>query len=683
MSSAPPLAAPAPLPPAARERGPGAARLALLLAVPALLVALLSSLLATGGAAPRDLGDPGAAVRWGLPVVLGLRDLSVSVVLGALLLLAVALSPGTPAWARAARVASACAVAWVLASVAALVLSYADVSGRPLTAPGFGGELGFYVAEVEPGRLLGLAVALAVLAATLPAVGTATPTAAAWGAGLTAAALVPLALAGHGSGDGGHRTAVTAWWLHGVGVGAWVGGLVALALVGGLLGPQLSAVARRYSALALGAFVLVVVSGLANGWVQLGSLGALASPYGALLLVKALATAGLGVAGWLHRRRALGALDAGRARSFWRLVAGEVLVMAATTGVAVALARTGPPLPGGAVEAATPAEVATGEPLPPLPLTPARFVTEARPDLLWLLVVAALLAGYLAGVARLRRRGDGWPLGRTLSWVAGCAVLAWVTSVGPTAYAEVLFSAHMVAHMVLTMVVPPLLVVGAPVTLAVRALPRRTDGTRGPREWLLTAVHSRYARFLSHPVVAAVVFAGSLVAFYYTPLFGLALSTHLGHELMQVHFLASGYLFANALVGVDPGPSRPPYPLRLLLLLATMAFHAFFGVALLTSEDLLQATWFSSLGTGVDALADQRTGGGIAWSIGELPTLLLAVVLAAQWARSDTREARRRDRAAGRDDDADLTRYNAMLAGIAQRDREQDHAHHRTPGGPR
>jgi putative copper resistance protein D len=212
------------------------------------------------------------------------------------------------------------------------------------------------------------------------------------------------------------------------------------------------------------------------------------------------------------------------------------------------------------------------------------------------------------------------------------------------------------------MVVPPLLVVGAPVTLAVRTLRRRHDGSRGPREWLLVLVHSRVARFLAHPVVAAALFAGSLVVFYYSPLFALSLEHHLGHELMQVHFLATGYLFASALVGVDPGAARASYPMRLLLLLATMAFHAFFGVVLMNGDSLLAASWFTSLGLGVDALADQRTGGGIAWGIGEFPTIVIAVVLAVQWSRSDDREARRTDRAADRDDDAALDAYNAMLA---------------------
>jgi len=160
------------------------------------------------------------------------------------------------------------------------------------------------------------------------------------------------------------------------------------------------------------------------------------------------------------------------------------------------------------------------------------------------------------------------------------------------------------------------------------------------------------------------------VVFYYTPLFELALTTHVGHILMVVHFTLAGYLFANALVGIDPGPARPSYPLRLLLLLATMGFHAFFGISIISQTSLLAADYFGWLGLpwGVDALADQEKGGAITWGIGELPTLALAIGVAVAWAQDDTRIARRSDRAADRDDDAELRAYNAMLATMAARD---------------
>ena len=174
--------------------------------------------------------------------------------------------------------------------------------------------------------------------------------------------------------------------------------------------------------------------------------------------------------------------------------------------------------------------------------------------------------------------------------------------------------------------------------------------------------------------VAAAIFVLSLWVFYYTPLFRWATTTHIGHEWMIVHFLISGYLFVQSLIGVDPGPARPPYPVRLIILLSTMAVHAFFGLAIMSATGVLLADWFGAMGwdTGVSALQDQQRAGGIAWSVGEIPTLALAIAVAIQWAGSDTREQRRIDRKADRDGDADLTEYNAMLERAAARDRTLD-----------
>lgn len=182
-------------------------------------------------------------------------------------------------------------------------------------------------------------------------------------------------------------------------------------------------------------------------------------------------------------------------------------------------------------------------------------------------------------------------------------------------------------------------------------------------------MHSAFGRFMANPVVAAVLFAGGMIVFYFTPLFELALTTYAGHLWMVAHFTLVGYLFANALVGVDPGPSRPGYPLRLVLLFATMAFHAFFGVALTSGTALLVPDWFGLMGRpwGPSAIEDQQRGGAVAWGIGELPTLALAVAVAISWARSDAREARRSDRKAERDGDAELEAYNTMLAERAEK----------------
>jgi putative copper resistance protein D len=255
--------------------------------------------------------------------------------------------------------------------------------------------------------------------------------------------------------------------------------------------------------------------------------------------------------------------------------------------------------------------------------------------------------------------------------MAGLLLLLWVTNGPINAYQDYLFSVHMAGHMLLSMAIPVLLVAGAPITLALRSIHKRDDGTRGGREWILWAVHSPYSRFITHPFVAAGIFALSLWAFYFTDLVRWAMYDHLGHEWMIIHFLISGYLFAMTLIGADPIPYRLPYAGRLITLIAVMATHAFFGMAIMMQSGLIVAEWFGSMGRtwGPTPMEDQYIGGGIAWSVGEIPTLILAITVAIQWSRSDARLQRRRDRHADRTGDAELDEYNARLARMAERDR--------------
>ena len=344
--------------------------------------------------------------------------------------------------------------------------------------------------------------------------------------------------------------------------------------------------------------------------------------------------------------------------------------MGATSGIAVALGRSAPPQPTTFAPDASPAFILSGYELPP-ELTPARWLTEWRLDWLWIAVAALrpgrLLPGRRQGAAAAATSGQWF---RTVNWVIGLLVLTYITSGPPAVYGRVLFSAHMVDHMALTMVAPIFLVLGAPVTLALRALPARGDGSRGLREWLLVFVHSKFSQLVTHPLFAAANFAGSIVLFYYSDAFGFAMRDHVGHELMNLHFALTGYIFVLSMIGTDPLPRRAPYPMRLLLLLATMGFHAFFGVAIMGGTGLLAADYFGNLGRawGPSALLDQQMGGAVAWGIGEVPTLLVAIGVAVMWSRSDARESKRTDRAADRNNDADLTAYNDMFAKLAERD---------------
>jgi cytochrome c oxidase assembly factor CtaG/putative copper export protein len=675
MTSTTPAAAAAAASDAATARsaattGPGRRLVPVAAALLGGTAAVLAGLAITQAAAPSLLYDPGALVRWGLPIVTMVGDLAAATTLGVLVLTAVALPVGPKARANptALHLVTVASVVWTLAVLLQFVLQYAQTSGSHLDDPRFGEQLAAFLRDSEPGRGFAATIAVAGLLALASAATSRVGT-----VGLLVllgvVGLVPPSLAGHSSGLSDHETAVTSLGLHLLGVCVWTGGLVGLILLRARLGEALPTVARRYSTLTGWAFVLVGVSGLINAAIRVPRLQGLATSYGLLLGLKAGAFVVLGVAGWQHRRRTLPAVDDGRPGAFARLAAGELVVMGMTFGLAAALAASPTP-DSGRRTLATLAESVTGYPMPP-PSTPMRWLTQWEPDLLWGLVAVLAAVGYLVGVRRLHARGDRWSPYRTVSWLVGVAALVYVTSGPPMVYGRVLFSAHMVGHMSLSMLVPIFLVLGAPVTLALRALTPRGDGSRGPREWLLAAVESRYTRILSFPPVAAFLFAGSLVFFYFSPLFGLALRTHVGHELMHVHFLAAGYLFTWVLVGIDPGPRRVNHPLRLITLLAAMAFHAFFGVTLLSGETVLEAGYFGGLGRtwGGELLADQRVGGGVAWGIGDIPAIVLAVIIAIQWAVSDDREARRQDRAADRDGGAELNAYNEMLARMAERDR--------------
>ncbi|WP_278236188.1 cytochrome c oxidase assembly protein [Isoptericola sp. AK164] len=670
-----PTTRPAPAPTSARPwwliaAGPGAVVVALL--------ALLAAGSYSGAFDPLGtFSDPGPAVRWGLPAATVLSELALAVTVGGLFAVAFLLPRGRHT-DRVLLVAGWASSLWAVAAVVQLVLSYSYVSTISLAAETFGQGLWQFVLDVELGQIGLWTILLAAVTSAL-ALGVRGPVGALWTAVLPGAALALQSTTGHAAGAVNHDLAVGAMLLHLVGAALWVGGLAALLVVvltrtrrrrdDDLLAA--SAVAR-FSPVAAWCFVLVALSGLMSALIRMQHLDDLVTRWGVLLQAKVLLLLALGAFGWAHRRWVVGRLatDPGRVRRlFWQLLAAELVTIGAVSGVAVALGSTAPPVPDEELVDASPAFQLTGYALPP-ENTLGNYFTQWSFDPLFAVASVAGALVYVTWALRLRRRGDRWPLGRTISWCAGMAIMVWVTNGGPSVYGHVIFSGHMTQHMILAMVVPLLLVLAAPVTLLLRAVPARKDGSRGPREWVLAIVHSRVGSFVAKPVVAAVVFAGGMIAFYFTPVFGWALSNHAGHVWMIIHFTLAGYLFANALVGIDPGPQRPPYPQRLLLLFATMVFHAFFGVVLTTGTSLLVADWFGNMGRpwGLPAIDDQQLGGAIAWGIGELPTLVLAVVVGVQWARSDEREARRSDRRAERDDDAELRAYNRMLADMAERD---------------
>nr|WP_237467635.1 cytochrome c oxidase assembly protein [Leucobacter chromiireducens] len=574
-------------------------------------------------------------------------------------------------------VAAGSAAMLTVASAATLLVTYVDLSGLPFSGDAaFGAGLAQFVTEIELGRLWLIELLLAAATTVMAfAIRDRRLTLLVLLAALTTT--LPLALQGHAAGSSNHSQAVNSLLVHLIGAAVWLGGLLTLVFLARVVDRQrLSVLTARYSTLALFAFVGVAASGVVSGWMRVGNLDALfGTGYGQLLMWKTGALLALGVFGAVQRTRLIPRIadSVSGQRAFIWFVLAELAVMGLASGIAGALGRTATPVSfepardqGGDI---SPAEWLTGDPLPP-ELTPMSYLTEWKFDLAWVLVSVFGLALYLAGVIRLKRRGDSWPIGRTIAWALGLIGLFYTTNGALNAYEQYLFSVHMLAHMMLTMLIPLLLVLGAPMTLALRTIEKRTDGSWGGREWIMWAIQTPYSKVITHPAVAAVVFAGSLWVFYFTPIARWAASEHLGHQWMIIHFLIAGYLFSLSMIGVDPVPYRFPYPLRLVTLFATMASHAFFGVTIMTGDGLMLADWYGAMGRtwGATPIEDQAAGGGIAWGIGELPTLALALVVAVQWSRSDTKEQKRKDRAADRSGEAELHAYNEMLAAQAERD---------------
>ncbi|MBT2502589.1 cytochrome c oxidase assembly protein [Curtobacterium sp. ISL-83] len=651
----------------------------LVIAIPLAIASVLLGMTVTGAfTANQQLLSAGDLVEYGLPVTRVVHDTMAALTVGLLIVAAFALPAQkkdhgamSSVQHRASRWAAITGGVWFLAAVVGVVLTGANTLGVPLTSPVFARNFLLFAFQIEIGQALVVSAAAILIATVVAAFATrATTLAVATVAALFA--LLPLALSGHAAGSLEHANAVNSLAVHLIAVCVWAGGLVAVLLLRTSTKGATGRVVARYSTLAGWSFAAVAFSGVVNASLRLtGPLDLVTTTYGWLITVKAVILVLLGLAGVVQRRRLVPALLRSPLdrRSFTRFAVAEVVFMSVAIGVSVAVSRSQPPIPQTPATGEDARSGLIGFPFPP-PQTIQTYLTQWHIDWMWAALALVGAGWYLLSVRKLRKRGDSWPVGRTIAWLLGCALFIWTTSAGPAVYGMIHFSSHMIQHMLLMMFVPLPLVLGGPVLLALRTLPVRNDGSRGAREWLMLFVHSRWMQFLGKPAVAGVIFAGSLVVFYFTPAYQYAMESHEWHVVMIVHFVFSGYLFFWVFVGVDPGPKRPQYPILIIALLATLAFHAFFGVAVMTSESVFAVDWFHALGQTNNAalLADQHTGGGIAWGASELPMVFVALLVVRNWMRTDKREAKRLDRKADRDGDADLKAYNDRLAAINERD---------------
>jgi cytochrome c oxidase assembly factor CtaG/putative copper export protein len=640
--------------------GPRWGRAALRWGVAAAAVLAVGVVLALGGSEYRTSGDtdPGLVTSTVVALLRLAATLSGAVCVGALVFAVFCTVPGrsgrieADGYAAVLRAGRA-GLLWTGSALLLVAASAVSTAGQPLST------------LLQPGALAGLVGAqeqpkawlVVVVLAGLVTVGLRFALSWAGLLGLTllaVLALLPPSLAGNAAEGAGHDIDTSAVVVHGVAASVYLGVLVALLAHLRRRGGHAGLAARRVSTLVGACWVAVVASGAVLTGFLLPPGDVLRTAYGRLTVLVVALTAVLGGLSVLARRRlrrAAGSGDAG-SRSPLAWAGLDVLLLLLVMGASGAAARQ--PAPVFTSRPPSVVEVLLGYPLPLGP-TLGRLATLWRPDLVLGPAAVGLALVYLLGV---RRTGRDWPWWRTASWVGGCAVLLVATCSGVNAYAHATFSVHMGQHMALNMVAAPLLVVGAPLTLAARAL--RPAAVPGPREWLLAVAGSQLVRTLVHPVVALVVYTATLFGLYLTPVFGVVVQYHWAHLGSSVLVLLTGYLVFWAVLGIDAGPARPPQLARLGLVVGLMFVNALFGVVVLTTTRVLGFTWYTYLAMPwVSSLAhEQRVGGLVSWLGGEVPMLVAVVVLLVQLSRGHDGDSG--PGTTGEDD------YAAMVASLAR-----------------
>ena len=472
-------------------------------------------------------------------------------------------------------------------------------------------------------------------------------------------AIAAPALESHSASGGSHALATGSMLLHVAGLTLWVGGLIALIFISS---EDRKMAVPRFSVMALWAAIVVVLSGLINAWARLNFREAWDTTYARVIILKTILTGVLLFIGYLHRKN-LSLREKIDWRSLTRLITAEVVLMAAVTAIGTWLSLN-----------ASPDRVI--EPVIPAAPTFSRILWAYDPDVFIIGLLVLAVALYIKGVIILKKRGDAWPVGRTVAFALGISAIDFATSGGLGVYAMYSFEYHMIAHMTLGMIAPIGLVLGAPITLALRTLPQgRTSTESGPRAILIALLHSRIGVLFTNPIIALALFDGSLFVLYFTDLFGTLMATHAGHLLMNVHFILAGFLFFMIIIGVDPSPRRIHHLVRIVILFAAMTIHAFFSISLLATTTLIDKGFYSSqnipwLGTGI--LDDQRAGGSVSWAMGEIPIILALIATFILWMRDDAKETRRIDRneerkaAMGEPDE--LAHYNEYLKSLSTRE---------------
>jgi len=563
------------------------------------------------------------------------------------------------------------AITWAVGTVGVIIFTLANILGQSISVALDPTVLRSFITQITLGQYLFFQVGIALLVA-LWAFRVQRVMSAVFLLILSLIGLVAPIFQSHAASSGSHGLAIGSLVIHVVGLALWVGGIISIAL----LDPEDRPIAvPRFSQLALWSAIAVVASGVINAWARLDFKQAWTTAYAYVVIAKSIATVILIVIGFRHRKN-LANRKSIDWKAFSRLVLAEAFIMVSAVAMGAWLSSNQAPNRPTRPKF-DPAVAVAGISTPPPP-TWSRIFFSYEPDALMIGLLITAIALYIKGVLVLTRRGDSWPLGRTVAFACGVGAIDFATSGGLGLYAHFAFSYHMVAHMILGMIAPIGIVLGAPITLALRTLPQgRNEAESGVRGTLLAALHSKLAVFYTNPIVALAFFDGSLFALYFTDLFGSMMQSHAGHFFMNIHFILAGVLFFHVIIGIDPNPRRVPHLVRIVIVFAAMSIHAFFSVALMSSTTLIDKGYFASMQTPwlTDLLADQKLGGSIGWAMGEIPILLALVATFISWVKDDSREVKRIDRnvaraaAMGKPDE--LAQYNNYLQQLAQRDRDE------------
>ena len=553
-------------------------------------------------------------------------------------------------------------LAWLLSSIFFLMSEVAFILNTPISEVIDGNILRSFITQTTLGKLFEIQIVAALVCAFAAVRVKKTGGAVflifiAWIGGLA-----PY-LESHGSGAGNHMLAIGLVIVHVAAISLWFGGVIALFLMSK---SDREIARKRFTPLALWCVSAIALTGVVNAFIRIESFANIRSDYGVLVILKTgififvLALAA-------YSRKKLGE------QNFTKQLIQELILLTTVLVLGVFLGQGEPPAHSSAdvVEA-------IGIKMPESP-TLSRLLFEYEPDGLFLALLILAVALYVKGVMILSKRGDKWPIGRTVAFALGITAIDYAVNGGLGVYAQVAFSFHMISHMVLATLAPIGIVLGAPITLALRTLPiGRTQDERGVRGYAIAILHSRYSSIITHPVSALIIFEASLFALYFTNLFNWLMSYHFGHFFMGLHFLLSGILLFFVIIGVDPTPQKSPFIFRIVILFVAISIHAFFSVALMSSSQLVDGGYFAEIARPwwPDFLADQKMGASIGWAMGEIPILLALIATFLQWIRADETDAKRIERNSNRarqfGEPDELDKYNQYLSGLNQRNGSPD-----------